>query len=154
MSAGPLGSSKGVCQRAVQEALLSHLCALADAGLSSAALACDCLAHRFGNVADRGVRERRYPPDGHVGCRVGGARARRSHYKRRGHPPAVAVMGRRRIRQAVSGSTAQLWQAARLQESGPSPNATHLGFWAGRLRCRVLEGPAMVTAVWGGLLCW
>lgn len=84
MSAGPLGSSKGVCQRAVQEALLSHLCALADAGLSSAALACDCLAHRFGNVADRGVRERRYPPDGHVGCRVGGARARRSHYKRRG----------------------------------------------------------------------
>ncbi|WP_231408379.1 hypothetical protein [Streptomyces sp. MC1] len=30
---------------------------------TSVALDCDCLAHRFGNVADNGVGERRYPTD-------------------------------------------------------------------------------------------
>jgi len=30
---------------------------------TSVALECDCLAHRFGNAADNGVRERRYPTD-------------------------------------------------------------------------------------------
>ncbi|WP_030595919.1 IS5 family transposase [Streptomyces anulatus] len=30
---------------------------------TSVALECDCLAHRFGNAADKGVRERRYPTD-------------------------------------------------------------------------------------------
>ncbi|MYZ11140.1 transposase [Streptomyces sp. SID2999] len=30
---------------------------------TSATLACACLAHRFGNAADHGVRARRYPTD-------------------------------------------------------------------------------------------
>ncbi|ODA75511.1 hypothetical protein APS67_000073 [Streptomyces sp. AVP053U2] len=30
---------------------------------TSATLACDCLAHRFGNAGDHGVRERRCPTD-------------------------------------------------------------------------------------------
>lgn len=30
---------------------------------TSVALECDCVAHRFGNAADNGVRERRYPTD-------------------------------------------------------------------------------------------
>ncbi|WP_406434494.1 transposase [Streptomyces sp. NBC_01589] len=30
---------------------------------TSVALECDCLAHRFGNAADNGVRERCYPTD-------------------------------------------------------------------------------------------
>ncbi|MGW0772015.1 IS5 family transposase [Streptomyces sp. NPDC002676] len=42
---------------------MSHFYGIADAGSTSATLACDCLAHRFGNAGDHGVRERRYPTD-------------------------------------------------------------------------------------------
>jgi len=42
---------------------LSQFYAIAQAGSTSVTLACDCLAHRFGNAADHGVRERRYPTD-------------------------------------------------------------------------------------------
>ncbi|MBP5942163.1 transposase [Streptomyces sp. LBUM 1476] len=34
---------------------------MAEAGSTSATPPCDCLAHRFGNAGDRGVRERRCP---------------------------------------------------------------------------------------------
>lgn len=36
---------------------------IAGARSTSATLACDCLAHRFGNAADHGVRACRYPTD-------------------------------------------------------------------------------------------
>ena len=42
---------------------MSHLYAVGETGSSPATLACDCLAHRFGNAGDHGVRERRYPTD-------------------------------------------------------------------------------------------
>ena len=39
-------------------------CSVSMAGQSSSvARECDCLAHRFGNAADNGVRQRRYPSD-------------------------------------------------------------------------------------------
>ena len=37
--------------------------ALAPAGSSPVTPSCDCLAHQFGNAADNGTRERRYPTD-------------------------------------------------------------------------------------------
>ncbi|MFF0630521.1 transposase [Streptomyces sp. NPDC004296] len=42
---------------------MSQLYAAATVQSGSATLSCDCLAHRFGNAADNGVRERRYPTD-------------------------------------------------------------------------------------------
>lgn len=42
---------------------MSLLYALAPVGSSPATLSCDCLAHRFGNAADNGTHERRYPTD-------------------------------------------------------------------------------------------
>ena len=42
---------------------MSHFYGIAEAGSTSATLACDCLAHRFGNAGDHGVRQRRYPTD-------------------------------------------------------------------------------------------
>ncbi|WP_406841566.1 transposase (plasmid) [Streptomyces sp. AHU1] len=36
---------------------------IAELESTSDTLACDCLAHRFGNAGDHGVRERRYPTD-------------------------------------------------------------------------------------------
>lgn len=42
---------------------MSQFYGIAGAGSSSVTLACDCLAHRFGNAADHGVRARRYPTD-------------------------------------------------------------------------------------------
>jgi hypothetical protein len=42
---------------------LSHFYGNAGVGPTSATLACDCLAHRFGNARDHGARERRYPTD-------------------------------------------------------------------------------------------
>jgi transposase len=42
---------------------LSLFYGTAGAQSSSVTLACDCLAHRFGNAADHEVRERRYPTD-------------------------------------------------------------------------------------------
>ncbi len=42
---------------------MSQFYAIAEAGSTSAALACDCLAHRFGNAGDHEARERRYPTD-------------------------------------------------------------------------------------------
>jgi hypothetical protein len=42
---------------------LSQLYVTAETESTSATLVCDCLAHRFGNAADNGVRERRYPTD-------------------------------------------------------------------------------------------
>ncbi|CAG7614122.1 hypothetical protein SBRY_100235 [Actinacidiphila bryophytorum] len=42
---------------------MSQFYALASAGSSPATPSCDCLAHRFGNAADNGTRERRYPTD-------------------------------------------------------------------------------------------
>lgn len=40
-----------------------HSYATAETESISVTLACDCLAHRFGNAADNGMRERRYPTD-------------------------------------------------------------------------------------------
>ena len=40
-----------------------QLYATVEAESTSATLACDCLAHRFGNAADNPMRERRYPTD-------------------------------------------------------------------------------------------
>ncbi|GLW59628.1 transposase [Kitasatospora phosalacinea] len=42
---------------------MSQFYGIAGAGSTSVTLGCDCLAHRFGNAADHGVRERRYPTD-------------------------------------------------------------------------------------------
>ncbi len=42
---------------------MSHFYGNAGVGSTSATLACDCLAHRFGNARDHGARERRYPTD-------------------------------------------------------------------------------------------
>lgn len=42
---------------------MSQFYALAPAGSSPVTPSCDCLAHRFGNAADTGTRERRYPTD-------------------------------------------------------------------------------------------
>ncbi|MEV7780910.1 transposase [Kitasatospora sp. NPDC088351] len=42
---------------------MSYLYGIAGAGSTSVTLACDCLAHRFGNAGDHGVREQRYPTD-------------------------------------------------------------------------------------------
>lgn len=42
---------------------MSQFYGIAGAGSTSVTLACDCLAHRFGNAGDHGVRERRYPTD-------------------------------------------------------------------------------------------
>ncbi|MFG2916459.1 transposase, partial [Kitasatospora sp. NPDC048298] len=42
---------------------MSQFYGIAGAGSTSVTLACDCLAHRFGNAADHGVRARRYPTD-------------------------------------------------------------------------------------------
>lgn len=42
---------------------MSQLYATAMTESTPVTLACDCLAHRFGNAADNGVRERRYPTD-------------------------------------------------------------------------------------------
>ncbi|MEU0398619.1 IS5 family transposase, partial [Streptomyces sp. NPDC006208] len=50
-------------QQAVQEALLTQFYGTTWAESTSATLACDCLAHRFGNAGDHGVRERCYPTD-------------------------------------------------------------------------------------------
>lgn len=40
-----------------------QLYATAETESTSVTLACDCLAHRFGNAADTPMRERRYPTD-------------------------------------------------------------------------------------------
>jgi hypothetical protein len=45
------------------EPLLLPLSAIAETESTSAALACDCLAHRFGNAADTPMRERSCPTD-------------------------------------------------------------------------------------------
>ncbi len=42
---------------------MSHLYGNSGVGSTSATLACDCLAHRFGNASDHGARERRAPTD-------------------------------------------------------------------------------------------
>jgi transposase len=42
---------------------LSQLYALVPTGTSAVTPSRDCLAHRFGNAADNGTRERRYPTD-------------------------------------------------------------------------------------------
>ncbi len=42
---------------------MSQFYAVAVVESSPVALACDCLAQRFGNAADHGMRERRYPTD-------------------------------------------------------------------------------------------
>ncbi|WP_377273885.1 transposase [Peterkaempfera sp. SMS 1(5)a] len=42
---------------------MSQFYGITDAESISVTLACDCLAHRFGNAGDHGVRERRYPTD-------------------------------------------------------------------------------------------
>lgn len=42
---------------------MSQSCVPAPAGSNSSALSCDCLAHVYGNAADRGERLRRYPSD-------------------------------------------------------------------------------------------
>lgn len=42
---------------------MSHFYGNAGVGSTSATLACDCLAHRFGNARDHGARERRYRTD-------------------------------------------------------------------------------------------
>lgn len=42
---------------------MSQFYAIAQAGSTSVTLARDCLAHRFGNAADHGVRARRYLTD-------------------------------------------------------------------------------------------
>ncbi|MGK4586135.1 IS5 family transposase [Kitasatospora sp. HPMI-4] len=42
---------------------MSQFYGIAGAESTSVALTCDCLAHRFGNAGDHGVRERRYPTD-------------------------------------------------------------------------------------------
>lgn len=42
---------------------MPHFHAVDESESSSDTLACDCLAHRFGNAGDHGVRERRYPTD-------------------------------------------------------------------------------------------
>ncbi|MFD3941007.1 transposase, partial [Streptomyces sp. NPDC058618] len=47
----------------VPEALLSHFYAFVRAGSSPLTPSCNCLAHWFGNAADNGTRERRYPTD-------------------------------------------------------------------------------------------
>lgn len=45
------GSMSALRQQAVQEDVLSYLYAIGGTGSSSATLACDCLAHQFGNAA-------------------------------------------------------------------------------------------------------
>lgn len=42
---------------------MSQFCAVSSFTFNSSALSCDCLAHRFGNAADRPNRMRRYPSD-------------------------------------------------------------------------------------------
>lgn len=42
---------------------MSQFYALDVSGSSAVTRSCDCLAHRFGNAADNGTRERRYPTD-------------------------------------------------------------------------------------------
>lgn len=42
---------------------MSQFYGITGTGSTSVTLACDCLAHRFGNAADHGVRARRYPTD-------------------------------------------------------------------------------------------
>ncbi|RLU86335.1 transposase [Streptomyces griseocarneus] len=42
---------------------MSQFYGIAGTGSTSATPPCDCLAHRFGNAGDHGVRERRYPTD-------------------------------------------------------------------------------------------
>ena len=42
---------------------MPQLYVLAPVGFNSAALSCDCVAHRFGNAADHPERVRRYPSD-------------------------------------------------------------------------------------------
>lgn len=64
MRAGPLGGSKGVEANVRSRRPCCRISTgNAGAGSTSATLACDCLAHRFGNARDRGARERRYPTD-------------------------------------------------------------------------------------------
>ena len=64
MKAGPPGSS-GVRPQSERfpEALLSLLYAPEPARFNSSAVSCDCLAHVYGNAADRPHRARRYPSD-------------------------------------------------------------------------------------------
>jgi transposase len=50
-------------QRTHEEALLSLLYAVEGAGLKSAGVSCDCLAHRFGNAADHPGRRPVYDTD-------------------------------------------------------------------------------------------
>ncbi|MFE3760877.1 transposase [Streptomyces sp. NPDC059104] len=42
---------------------MSQRYAFVQAGSSPHTPSCDCLAHRFGNAADNGTRERRHPTD-------------------------------------------------------------------------------------------
>ncbi|GHG24816.1 hypothetical protein Shyd_86640 [Streptomyces hydrogenans] len=42
---------------------MSHSYGIAGTGSTSVTFGCDCLAHRFGNASDHGVRVRRYPTD-------------------------------------------------------------------------------------------
>jgi len=62
MSTGPLGSS-GLRPLECQEALLFQSCVTVPVSSNSRVSSCDCLAHRFGNAADRPERVPVYPSD-------------------------------------------------------------------------------------------